>query len=66
MARHFAKSLEKESTARTAQIRQGYLLVTGRLPGKEEERLLVEYTEKHGMPNLCRALFNLSEFTYID
>jgi hypothetical protein len=66
MARHFAKSLEKESTERTAQVRKGHLLVTGRLPGKEEEKLLVEYTEKHGMLNLCRALFNLSEFTYID
>ena len=66
MARHFAKSLEKESTESTAQVRKGHLLVTGRLPGKEEEKLLIEYTEKHGMHNLCRALFNLSEFTYID
>jgi hypothetical protein len=66
MAQHFAKRLEKESTDRTAQVRRGHLLVTGRLPAQEEEKLLIEYAEKHGMPNLCRALFNLSEFTYLD
>ena len=66
MAQHFATRLEKQSKDRTAQVRWGHLLVTGRLPAQQEEKLLIEYAEKHGMPNLCRALFNLSEFTYID
>lgn len=66
MAQHFAKRLEKQSTDRTAEVRLGHLLVTGRLPAQEEEKLLIEYAKKHGMPNLCRTLFNLSEFTYLD
>jgi len=27
---------------------------------------LVQYAEKHGMANLCRSLFSLSEFAFID
>ena len=66
MARHFASRLEKETEALAVQVKQGHLLVTGRVPDKEETDLLLGYARKHGLPNLCRALFNLSEFTYLD
>jgi hypothetical protein len=66
MARHFATRVEKEAKDLTGQVRQGHLLVTGREPTKEEEKLLVAYAQGHGLQNLCRALFNLSEFTYLD
>jgi len=26
----------------------------------------VQYAEEHGMANLCRSLFSLSEFSFID
>jgi len=66
MARHFASRLEKEADDLAEQVKRGHLLVTGRVPAKAEENLLTEYARKHGLPNLCRTLFNLSEFTYLD
>lgn len=66
MARHFASRLEKEADDMAGQVKRGHLLVTGRVPTKEEEKLLMEYTRSHGLQNLCRTLFNLSEFTYLD
>ena len=66
MARHFASRLEKEADGLAEQVKRGHLLVTGRAPEKDEAELLTEYARKHGLPNLCRALFNLSEFTYLD
>jgi hypothetical protein len=27
---------------------------------------LTTYADMHGMDNLCRVLFNLSEFVYVD
>jgi len=66
MARHFASRLEKEANDMAEQVKRGHVLVTGRVPTKEEENLLMEYTSRHGLQNLCRALFNLSEFTYLD
>ena len=66
MARHFASRLEKEADEVAEQVKRGHFLVTGRVPTKEEENLLMEYASRHGLQNLCRALFNLSEFTYLD
>ena len=66
MARHFATRLEKEESDMARQVRRGHVLVTGRVPAKEETDLLLGYARKHGLQNLCRALFNLSEFTYLD
>ena len=66
MARHFASRLEKEGDDLTEQVKRGHFLVTGRTPAKEESVLLLRYARKHGLQNLCRALFNLSEFTYLD
>ncbi|MGE4551014.1 MAG: DUF1553 domain-containing protein, partial [Opitutales bacterium] len=66
MARHFAVRLGKEVKDLPGQVRRGHQLVTGRVPSEEEQDLLENYTRKHGTSNLCRALFNLSEFTYLD
>jgi hypothetical protein len=66
MARHFAERLSKEVSGMENQVRAGFELVTGRSPNAEEHRLLLEYADKHGTPNLCRSLFSLSEFAFID
>ena len=66
MARHFATRLEKEESDIAGQVGRGHFLVTGRMPSEEESELLLGYARKHGLQNLCRALFNLSEFTYVD
>ena len=66
MARHFASRLENEAKDMPSQARLGHKLVTGRYPNANELDLLVSYGGKHGLQNLCRALFNLSEFSYLD
>jgi hypothetical protein len=66
MARHFASRLEKEAEDLPSQVRLGHKLVTGRYPKAGEQKLLVSYGDKHGLQNLCRALYNLSEFSYVD
>ena len=66
MARHFASRLEKEAEDLPSQVRLGHKLVTGRFPNGDEQKLLVSYGDKHGLRNLCRALYNLSEFSHVD
>ena len=66
MSQHFADRLTKEGKGSGYQIKAGFKLVAGRLPNPEEYQLLVQYEEKHGMANLCRSLFSLSEFSFID
>jgi len=37
-----------------------------RSPSEAEQGAFVEYAKKHGLPNLCRVLFNSSEFLFVD
>ncbi len=66
MARHFADRLAGEEEKITRQVGLGFELVAGRPPSAEEQNLLSEYASEHGMANLCRSLFSLSEFAFID
>jgi len=66
MSQHFAERLAKEINGIDNQVHAGFEIVSGRSPNAEEHRLLLEYAEKHGIPNLCRSLFSLSEFSFID
>ena len=40
--------------------------VWGRLPTDEERSAFAAYAVKHGLPNLCRVLFNSNEFLFVD
>lgn len=66
MSKRFAQRLKNSAFGMRDQIKMGFKLVTGRLPHPTELGSLTDYGTKHGMPNLCRVLFNLSEFTYLD
>ena len=66
MANRFASRIEKESKTLRGQIRRAHQLTTGQPPRPEEMVALEDYAQKHGLPNLCRVLFNLSETTYLD
>ena len=65
-AKAMAARLEKYSTARAMQIGLGCRLVWGRPPSADEAKLFTDYTAKHGLPNLCRVLFNTNEFLFAD
>ena len=61
-----AERLKKESKTPKGRIRRAHLLTTGRPPTLREMDALNTYAQQHGLTNLCRVLFNLSEFTYLD
>ncbi|MCG8650099.1 MAG: DUF1553 domain-containing protein, partial [Pirellulales bacterium] len=66
MARQFAGRLRNETASLSGQVDRAMALTIGRLPTADEHRQLASYAEKHGLENLCRMMFNLSEFVFVD
>lgn len=65
-AAHLATRLEREEATPEAQIRRAAQLTLGRQPAEEELHDLVNYQREHGLANLCRLLFNMNEFLFIN
>ncbi len=70
-SRYFAERLRKEFSQEdpasiTSCVKQGFEEVTGRKAMPEELEPLVEYAQLHGLENLCRLLFNLNEFSFLE
>src|SRR6185503_14070299 len=59
---HFAERLAKEASDSATQIKLAYQLALHRSPTTEESEKLIRYARRHGMANLCRLIFNSSEF----
>jgi mono/diheme cytochrome c family protein len=66
MAEHFTERIESTSDDKAEQVEQALRLVTGRPPTKEQLEILLAYSEEFGTANLCRLLFNLNEFVFVD
>ncbi len=67
MADTFAARLQAETGKDVPrQIQRGYELALGRSPRPEEVALAERVIAEHGLPILCRALFNCNEFMYVD
>ncbi len=66
MSRHFAERLEKSTGDMRTRVEQGFSEALGRPANAEESAALTAYAEKHGLANLCRVLFNLNEFVFVD
>jgi len=63
----FAKRLRKEAGANPVdQSRLAFRLAFSRAPAVEELKKAVVLVETHGLEALCRALYNASEFIYVD
>jgi hypothetical protein len=65
-SRAFAARLEKQSPDRDKQVVMACEQTWGRSPTAEERKALAGYAAKHGLPNLCRVLFNSNEFLFVD
>ena len=64
---HFAERLKADAGQDVgAQIDLAYRLATGRPATLQEKSQLTAFTQKHGLVNACRVIFNLNEFTFID
>ncbi|MDA1049177.1 MAG: DUF1553 domain-containing protein [Planctomycetota bacterium] len=66
MSRHFARRLKTEAGSLSNGVEHAMQLAIGRKPTAAEQKQLENYAAKHGVENLCRVLFNLSEFVYLD
>jgi mono/diheme cytochrome c family protein len=66
MAETFADRLQRESPDLATQVQRALALVAQRPVSVSERDELVSYAESHGLPNLCRFMFNLSEFVFVD
>ncbi|MBI2480173.1 MAG: DUF1553 domain-containing protein [Planctomycetia bacterium] len=66
MSRRFAERLQRERDSLPMQIDFGMQLVAGRSASEAERESLQAYATQYGIANLCRVLFNLSEFVYLD
>jgi len=66
MAERFAERLRAECAGPDEQVDRAMRLATQRAPTDEQQKVLIDYAQSHGMANLCRFLFNLSEFVFVD
>jgi hypothetical protein len=66
-AQQFAGRLAREAGPDVdAQVRRAYLLALGRPPDNDELARAGEVVRRHGLAVLPRALFNSSEFLFVD
>ena len=61
-----AKRVERESRPEIADhVRRAFLITLGRGPRADEAAAGEKLVQQHGLPSLCRALFNANEFLFI-
>jgi mono/diheme cytochrome c family protein len=66
MARDYAAKLERGSGGLEAKVGRAYYECLGRPPSPADRDALAGYARKNGLANLCRVLFNLNEFAFVD
>ena len=67
MADRFAERVVGEvGEDATPQVTRVFRLAYGRHPSKEEQLQSRQFLELHGLPALCRVIFNSNEFLYVD
>ncbi|MFO0964260.1 MAG: DUF1549 and DUF1553 domain-containing protein [Gemmataceae bacterium] len=65
MSEHFAKRVSAAGSV-TEQVRRAFELALGRPPRERELDILTGHARAHGMANVCRLLFNLNEFVFVN
>jgi len=63
---HLAKQLTAQATSTPSRVDLAFQLALGRVPRTTELDRFVAYTQKHGLANFCRLLYNMNEFIFID
>ena len=65
-AEAFAGRLRAETASPEAQVRLAIERALGRAAGVEEIALFAAHIQRFGLENVCRLLFNASEFVFVD
>lgn len=66
MSEAFAQRLQTETGSLEQQVDLGFQSITGRSPTDQERQILTDYARQHDLKNLCRVLFNLNEFVFVE
>ena len=66
MSRHFAARLDGGGGDIKAKVRRAYTEAIGHAPSVRDLKELETFARVNGLPNLCRVLFNLNEFNFVD
>ena len=66
MAEAFARRLEADYPDPTVRVARAFSLALSRSSTSVELDALTEFALKNGLPNACRLLFNLNEFSFVD
>jgi hypothetical protein len=66
LSKHFAARLDAEGGDLATRVRRGYYEALGHPPSGPDLAAMTRYAEQHGLENLCRVLFNLNEFAFVD
>jgi hypothetical protein len=61
----FAARLEAERPDAAGRVARAFALAFGRPPAPEEAAAAERLAARHGLPALCRALFNANEFVWV-
>jgi hypothetical protein len=66
-ARYFAERLRREAGSNPAkQIDLAYRLALARPPTSQETSTMTEFLQREPLEQMCRVMFNLNEFAYVD
>jgi hypothetical protein len=65
-AKATAERVMREATSEANRIDRAYYLILGRLPSPAERDRATAFLRASPLSELCRALFNLNEFVYLD
>lgn len=63
---HFAGRLQREASTVREQVDRAFQLALARTPSSSEAGIMVAHVERHGLASLCRLIFNLNEFLFLD
>ncbi len=66
MAKHFAQKLDAGPGDLAEKVGRAFYEAMGHRPSPENLGALTAYARDFGLPNLCRVLFNLNEFIFVD
>jgi hypothetical protein len=66
-SRHFAERVKAEAQVDIAgQVERAHRLALGRKPTDTEREQYTAFVQEFGLTNLCRVLFNVNEFVFVD
>jgi hypothetical protein len=66
ISKRFASEVDQHSGSDEEKVSWAFRRTIGHEPTDVELRELTDFAKQRGWPNLCRVLFNLSEFVFVD